>query len=65
MTNSNYDLLTPEQVAKRLSVAPVTVRNWLRSGKLKGIKIFDRIWRMSEEDLQNFIESQRFDKRGG
>lgn len=48
-------MLTPEEVAIRLSVKPNTVRNWLREGNLKGVKLGKRIWRVKEADLQNYI----------
>lgn len=31
-------LLTPEEVAGALAVSPKTVRDWLRQGRLRGIK---------------------------
>ncbi len=47
-------LLTKEDVAKRLQISPLTVGNWLRSGKLKGIKV-GRLWRIRESDLKAFL----------
>jgi excisionase family DNA binding protein len=52
--------LTPDQVAERLSVSPLTVRKWLRSGKLKGMKV-GRIWRITEKDFQDFIDKAKND----
>jgi excisionase family DNA binding protein len=46
-------MLTPEEVAMRLSVTPNTVRTWLREGSLKGVKLGKRIWRIKEADLHN------------
>lgn len=51
-------LLTPEQAAERLNVSPVTVRKWLRSGKLRGVKV-SVLWRVKESDLNAFIEEKR------
>jgi excisionase family DNA binding protein len=48
-------LITPEEAADRLAVSPVTIRNWLRMGKLNGVKV-SSLWRIREEDLENFIE---------
>ena len=48
-------LLTPEDTAKALSVKPETVREWLRTGKLKGVKV-GRLWRVREGDLEAFLE---------
>ena len=50
-------LLTPEEAAERLAVSPVTIRNWLRRGKLKGVKV-SVLWRVREKDLDNFIQEQ-------
>ena len=48
-------LLTPEEVAKKLAVSVKSVRNWLRQGKLKGIKV-GRLWRIRESDLEEFLK---------
>lgn len=50
-------LLTPEQVAERLQMSKLTIMDYLRKGKLKGIK-FGRIWRIKEEALEEFINKQ-------
>jgi excisionase family DNA binding protein len=50
-------LLTPEQVAERLAVSPYSVRKWLRSGRIKGIKIAS-LWRIRESDLETFIQDE-------
>jgi excisionase family DNA binding protein len=47
-------LLTPEAAANRLGIAPRTLREWLRSGKLPGVKL-GRLWRVKETDLEAFI----------
>lgn len=51
-------LLTPEEAADRLNVSPMTVRKWLRSGKLRGVKV-SVLWRVRESDLDAFIEEKR------
>ena len=43
-------LLTVEQAAERLQVHPVTVRRYLRSGSLRGIKR-GNLWRVPESAL--------------
>lgn len=50
-------LLTPEQVAEHLVVAERTVYEWLRSGRLRGIKV-GRLWRVREKDLEAFLQRQ-------
>jgi excisionase family DNA binding protein len=49
---------TIEEVAKHLKVSTRTVREWLRSGKLKGLKA-GRLWRIREEELRAFLERLR------
>lgn len=48
-------LLTPEEAAERLLVKAKTVREWLKSGKIKGVKM-GRLWRIKLKDLDEFIE---------
>jgi len=47
-------LLTPEEVAERLVVSPNTIRTWLRTGELKGIKV-GRLWRIKESYLEDLL----------
>jgi excisionase family DNA binding protein len=49
-------LLTPEQVAERLQLSQHTILEYLRSRRLRGVKL-DRHWRVRETDLQAFIEA--------
>lgn len=51
-------LLTPRETAERLAVSKGSVREWLRVGKLKGLKA-GRLWRIREQDLEEFL------KKGG
>lgn len=46
--------LTPEQVAEKLQVTTRSVYNWLRSGKLKGLRAGGS-WRVTEDDLMAFL----------
>lgn len=52
------DFYTPEEVAQILKVRKHTVWNWLREGSLKGTKINGKIWRITQKDLENFINSE-------
>ena len=54
MSGSIEQLYTQEEVAKVLSIHPKTVGDWLRTGKLRGIKI-GKFWRVRESELQRFI----------
>jgi excisionase family DNA binding protein len=47
---------TPEGAAEALMVSPKTIREWLRIGKLKGVKI-GRLWRVRESDLQEILQA--------
>jgi excisionase family DNA binding protein len=51
-------LLTPEQVADILQVSVKTVKNWLRAGKLQGIKT-GQLWRIEPEALDEYLNRQR------
>lgn len=48
-------LLTPEEVAERLYISARTIGEWLRHGKIKGIKV-GRLWRIKECDLEHFVQ---------
>lgn len=47
-------LLSPEDVAKQLNIATATVREYLREGRIKGMKV-GKLWRVRESDLQKHI----------
>jgi excisionase family DNA binding protein len=49
-------MLTPKEVAGILGVHQKTVHLWLRNGKLKGIKISYRAWRIPQSSFDHFIE---------
>jgi excisionase family DNA binding protein len=48
-------LLTLDEVADILRVARGTVRGLLRSGSLRGGKIGPKLWRISREDLEEYL----------
>ena len=52
-------LLTTETVAKVLLVKPDTLRGWLRTGKIKGVKVGNRLWRVRESELEAFLSMER------
>ncbi len=53
-------LLTPKEIAERLSMKPKTVQLWLRQGKIPcGIKLGPRTWRIREKDLDDFIQKAK------
>jgi excisionase family DNA binding protein len=49
-------LLTPEEVSGVLKVTPYTVREYLRSGALKGVKV-GKYWRVRESDLEAYVRN--------
>ena len=52
-------LLTVKDAAKVLLVKPTTVREWLKAGKLKGVKVGNRLWRVRESELKAFLSMER------
>lgn len=55
-TSRMDDIMTPVEVARRLKVKKRTVLEWLRQGKLKGLKL-GRLWRIRTRDLDQFLQS--------
>lgn len=52
------EIYTVEQVAKKLTVKPTTIQEWLRTGRLRGSKIgTSKIWRIQEDSIQEFLTS--------
>jgi excisionase family DNA binding protein len=52
----NY--LTPEQIAQRLQFHVESVYRLLRTGKLPGVHISRKAWRITEHDLRSFMKSR-------
>jgi len=53
-----HQMLTPRDVAGILGVHQKTVHLWLRTGKIKGVKISYRAWRIPQSALDHFIEQR-------
>ena len=51
-------LLTPEGAAQLLAVRPKTIRDWLKRGRLKGVRA-GRLWRIRESDLEAFLAAEK------
>jgi excisionase family DNA binding protein len=50
------ELLTTNDVAMRLKVHPETVKRWLREGRMRGMRVSDRMgWRVPQSEVQRFI----------
>jgi excisionase family DNA binding protein len=59
LPNDKGHLLSVEDVAARLDVTEETVRRWLRSGELRGIRLSRKAgWRIREVDLQTFLDKR-------
>lgn len=48
--------MTPEQVAVRMQVTRETVYRWLRRGRLNGSRISRNMWRVTEDQLVEFLK---------
>jgi len=51
-------MLGTKEVAERLGVSVATVKRWLKDGKIPSSK-FGRDYKVTEEDLQNFINQSK------
>lgn len=61
MTNS---YLSVQEVADRLGVSVFTIRRYIRAGKLRAIKL-DGVYRLSREDLGEFLKSREISPEPG
>lgn len=53
------ELLTIEDVAKRLQVSQRSVRRYLADGRMKAVRMSRKIIRVRAEDLETFINEHR------
>ena len=51
-------LRTPDEVAERLSISAQTFRGYIRTGRIRAIKV-GRLWRVRESDLQEYMRGDR------
>lgn len=58
-----YDLLSMEQVAKKLGVSLKTVYRWIDAGQIPVSLIGKRTYRIFEHDLVKFIYSRRIRRK--
>jgi excisionase family DNA binding protein len=59
MVNPFDNLLTPDQISKKLKVSIFTVYRWIKSEKLKAIKITPRVFRIEEKDFKEFMNKRK------
>jgi excisionase family DNA binding protein len=60
MQNKAY--YTTEEIAKMLTIHVVTVRRWIREGKLPAI-LLGKSYRVTKEDLRRFLEERRTNRK--
>jgi excisionase family DNA binding protein len=53
--------MSVEEVAELFEVTPATVREWLRAGKLPGVRP-GRDWKIQREDVYNLAQLEYGDK---
>lgn len=60
MPKSELDLraMTPDEVARRLSVTRLTVYRLLKRGDIPAFKVGDQ-WRIDEDDLTSYIKKKK------
>lgn len=52
-------MYSTKQISDMLGVTEQTVREWLKSGEMKGLKVGGRgQWRVSEDDLNNYLKER-------
>jgi excisionase family DNA binding protein len=51
---SEHEYYTPEQIAAKLQVKTRTVQEWLRTGRLGGLKL-GKLWRVRKEVFEAFV----------
>jgi excisionase family DNA binding protein len=51
------ELLTGVEVARRLGIHRITLRNWIREGRLPAIKLGHNTVRVSAAALEEFVRS--------
>ena len=52
-------LLTVEDVALKLRLAPFTIRKWVRLGKLPAVRLGDRRIRFMSEAIDRWVRERR------
>jgi len=57
--NQQSDLLTRQQVARRLSVHPGSVKRWQREGRIKAVVLNCRVTRYEASEVERLIEDGR------
>ena len=53
---------TPKEAAEILSISDKTMMDWLRAGKIQGVKV-GKYWRIMDQDLEAFLQQNRGEPR--
>ena len=56
ITISGQTLYSVSELSQKLNVTAVTIRNYIKQGKLRGQKAMGR-WFISEQDMEEFFNS--------
>ena len=56
------ELLSVEEVARRLGVTPDTIRHYIRTHRLTAIRIGNK-YRIKESELNRFLDERSTDKK--
>lgn len=57
--NKTEEFLTIPEVMKILRVSETAVREWLGTGKLKGVQVGGWLWRVKREDFEEFVNTDK------
>lgn len=58
-TSEGIQIYTPDRAAEILAVDAQTIRIWLRRGVLHGSKIGAKLWRISDDDIRQFMNAHK------
>ncbi len=57
------DYYTSTEIAEKFNVHRQTILRWIRSSKIKAVKIGYRTYRISHEDLEAFVLKMKEEKK--
>lgn len=60
--SENIPLLNSKEIAEKLGVSSRSVLRWIQNGKLEGLKLGPRQYRVSLEALDKFLKQTRVEK---
>lgn len=65
MAEDKPELLTPEELAARLAVAPGTVKEWARRGRIPSVRISPKVVRFYMPDVVGALREEAKAAKGG